>query len=163
MNSRLLEPAVVLLPFGAAAYLLPIPDRPVPVWAAASLLVLAARVLAGPGLRRNLDPSVVPESLAWAAPFSIRILSLLSAPGVPDLYLAAALWVSFAGAAGSTERAFLRRGRGGFAAFAAALGFLSALGALAGPGAAASCAALGAVALLYAARGQSSDRPRPRR
>lgn len=154
MNRSVLRVPAVLIPLGAAALLLPLADRPLPLWASAALLVFAVRVLDGAAGRAfgRPGPAFTPEAQAWAAPFSVRILALLSAPGIPDLFIAAALWTSFSAAACSAEAAAAPRGRAGFAAFAAALGFLAAFTALAGPFAGAAGAGLAAVGMVYAAR-----------
>lgn len=154
MNKSAWRVPAVLIPLGAAAILLPLADRPFPAWVSAALLVFAVRVLDGAAGRAfgRPDPAFAPEAQAWAAPFAVRILSLLSTPGIPDLFVAAALWASFSAAACSAEAAAARRGRTGFAAFAAALGALAAFTSLAGPFAGAAGAGLAAVLLIYTAR-----------
>lgn len=154
MSKSVWRAPAVLIPLGTAALLLPPADRLLPEWVSAALLVFAVRVLDGAAGRAfgRPDPAFPPEAQAWAAPFSVRILSLLSAPGTPDLFVASALWAAYSAAACSAEAAAARRGRTGFAAFAAALGSLAAFTALAGPFAGAAGAGLAAVGLIYAAR-----------
>lgn len=154
MSKSARRAAAVLIPLGAAALFLPLADRPLPAWVSAALLVFAVRVLDGAAGRvfGRPDSAFPPEAQAWAAPFAVRILSLLSAPGTPELFVAAVLWVSLSAAACAAEAAAARRGRTGFAAFAAALGALAAFTALAGPFAGAAGAGLAAVVLIYTAR-----------
>lgn len=154
LNRRILRAAAVLAPLGTAALLMPLADRPLPAWAASSLLAMAVRILDGAAGRAfgRPDPSFLPEALLWAAPFAVRILSLLSAPGFPDLFAASALWAGFYAAAAAAECAASFRGRRGFPAFAAALAGLAAFTAVAGSPAGTAGAALTAAGLVYSAR-----------
>ena len=154
MNRRILRAAAVLAPLCTAALLLPLADDPLPAWAAASLLILAVRILDGAAGRAfgRPDPSLLPEALLWAAPFAVRILSLLSAPGIPGLLAASALWAAFYAAAAAAEFAASLRGRRGFPAFAVTLAGLAAFTAVAGTPAGTAGAALTAAVLVYSAR-----------
>ncbi len=144
----------VLLPLGAAAALIPPQDVLRPAWVAAPLLILLVRSLAGAFRRAaGTHPRAFPgEEQAFAAPFAIRILCLVSAPGARELCGAAALWAAFGAAAYAAEAALGPRGRRSPAVFAAALGILSGTAALIGIPAGLAGAVLAAALLSYAAR-----------
>ncbi len=154
MNRWIPRALAVLAPLGAAALLLPLADKPLPAWAAAALLAMAVRILDGAAGRAfgRPEPPAFPEAFVWAAPPSVRILSLLSAPGIPELLAASALWAAFSAAAAMAEYAASLRARRGFPAFAVTLAGLASFTAFAGPFAGAAGAALAAAGLAYAAR-----------
>ena len=154
MNKAVFRALAILAPFGAASALIPLQDGVTPAWIAAPILLLLARcaaaafdLAAGPPLRAFRS-----EEQVYSAPFAIRILSLVSAPGARDLGIAAALWILFAAAAYAAEAAFERPGRSGLPVFAVTLGALAAGAALAGAAAALTGAALVSAFLLYIAR-----------
>ena len=154
MTKSLGKAFAVLLPLGAAAALIPPQDVLRPAWVAAPLLILLVRSLAGAFRRAaGTHPRAFPgEEQAFAAPFAIRILCLVSAPGARELCWAAALWAAFGAAAYTAEASLGPRGRGKPAFFAAALGILSGIAALAGATAGVAGAVLAAALLTYVSR-----------
>lgn len=153
MNKSLSRVLTVLIPLGAATVWIPPQDTALPAWLVAPLLLFFVRSLAGAcdrlaGSAASFFPG---EEQIYAAPFIVRLLTLLSAPDGANLGFAAALWFLFGAASYASETAVGGRSRQPLLVFAATLVLLAVLASLAGPPTALSGAALGCAVLLYAA------------